>query len=129
MVEAVARASSSLRTEPYVADGGTMGIDVAAPLDTPQAARALCAVCFQLAAAHSLSVFDPQLARVVTEGERELILEHFERTSAFDGGALPPATTTTPSRRLSASTRLWLVVGVGAVVIFVLMRALSCSLR
>ena len=127
MAEAVARASSSLRTEPYVADGGTMGIDVAAPLDTPQAARALCAVCFHLAAAHSLSVFDPQLARVVTEGERELILEHFERTSAFDGGALPPATTTA-SRRLSASTRLWLVVGVGAVVIFVLMRALSCSL-
>jgi hypothetical protein len=127
MVEAVARGSSSLRVEPYVADSGTMGIDVAAPLGAPPAARALCEVCFQLAAAHSLSVFDPQLARVVTEGERELILEHFERTSAFDGGALPPATSA-PARRLSASGKLWLVVIVGGAALFVLMRALSCSL-
>jgi hypothetical protein len=126
MAEAVARADGSLRLDPFVAQAGTLGVDIAAPLDSPQAARALCAVCFQLAATHALSLFDPQLSRVVTEGERDLILEQFERTSAFDSGALPSATAT-PARRLSSGARLWLVMILGGAVLLALMRALSCS--
>jgi hypothetical protein len=125
---AAAQSPTSLVLERYVADGQTRGVDLGAPLDQPRAAEALCKIAFALAAAHQLAVFDPQLGRPVTDGDREQIAQHFERTSAFDGAALLSVGPSPSTRRLSSSARLWLVIVLGGATLLILMRALSCSM-
>jgi hypothetical protein len=128
IAEAVAHAPTPLVLERVVADGRTCGVDLGAALDQPRAGDALCKVAFALASEHRLSVFDPQLGRLVTDGDREQIAAHVERTSAFDSAALLSVGPKPGTRRLSSSGRLWLVIAIGGGALLILMRALSCSL-
>ncbi len=122
--EEVARAGPALSAEPYLEGGEARGVDLAAELEQPEAAAALCGAAFRLAAAHDLAVFDPQLGRAVSEGEVALIEAQAARTSAY--AELAPLSPAASGRALSSSARLWVIVIGALVVLFALARALSC---
>jgi len=120
-LEPVCRAAEPpVALDPYRAEDGLRGIDLRVDPTEPGAAKGLCALAFEIARERTLTVFDPQLARVVGENESAAIEEHAARGGAFaEGAALSPVTGSS-----SANTRLWLIVALVVVAVLLLMRFL-----
>jgi hypothetical protein len=119
-LEAACRAASPpLALEPYRAEGELRGVDLGVDPTEPGSARRLCELAFELARTRALTVFDPQLGRVLSsESESAAVEEQAARGGAFEeGAALSTATS-------SASTRLWLIVAAVLVGVILLMRFL-----
>ncbi len=125
MAEQAAAAPLSLAFEPYPSETDARGVDLAVSLDQQLGAEVLCRVAFSWAAERALEVFDPQLGRVVREGDGPLIEQQFAEMGAFSEaaplGALPLA-----GERLSRGSRLWLVVLGAAAMLVLLSRAVTC---
>lgn len=85
----------------------------------PGSVKRLCELAFELARTRALTVFDPQLGRILSsESESDAVEEQAARGGAFEEGA---ALTTAAS---PASTRLWLIVAAVLVGVVLLMRFL-----
>jgi hypothetical protein len=114
-------ASPPVALDPYRAeDGALRGVDLRIDPTGPGAAKRLCALAFEVARDRALTVFDPQLARVVGESESAAIEEHAARGGAFaEGAALSPVAGSS-----SANARLWLIVALVVVAVLLLMRFL-----
>jgi len=120
-----------LSLEPYRdEDGALLGLDLGVGVEELAGAARLCRAAFALAAAHRLTVFDPQLGRSVTEGDEELIQHGFDRGAAFAMAAPISGATGggggAGGGGLSSSAKLWLaVIGVIALLL-VVGRLLRC---
>lgn len=107
---AAVAAKTFLELEPYADGELVLGLDLSADADDPRAAGALCEVAFGLAAAHELSVFDPQLGRVISAGDEPEVRRQVEQLSAFAGAALTSLPEQQDSGRAS-NLWIWLVLG------------------
>lgn len=116
--------AAKLHAELYEREGGPFGLDLGMGLDDPaHPAEKLCSVAFELAASYGLSVFDPQLGRVVAASEQEAIRERFAASaSSLTGLAPSPRIAAQPVR-----TRFWLVLGGLLFVAVLAARALTCA--
>lgn len=120
------QAATDLKVDVYTDGEETRGVDLGASLDEPQGADALCAVAFSAAKTHDLIVFDPQLGRTVMRGDQEAIAAQFHQGSAFSL-AMPISPHSEEGGSLSATTRLWLLIGGAVVIALLLARALTCA--
>jgi hypothetical protein len=102
-----------------------LGVDLGIGLGEAHGAEVLCRVAFALAAERALEVFDPQLGRIVGEGEGSLIKQQFAEMGAFSEAA-PLAAASLPGQGLSRSSRMWLVVLGGAALLVLLSRVVTC---
>ena len=109
--EAAAQEGGEVHVDPYRdEDGALLGVDLGIDVDQPAGAAQLCRVAFEVAGAHRLSLFDPQLGRAVAEGDEELVQQRFDQGAAFEVAA-PIATASSPSPGgLSPGVKLWLAV-------------------
>lgn len=122
MAADLARQEQGLALEAYREDGAILGLDLGADPELPGAAASLCRAAFALERQHELSVFDPQLGRLVTEADEELIGRRVADLTAFGQGALSP---TAPTG--SSSLKLWLVVAGAVVLMLLLGKVLRCA--
>ena len=120
-------ANSAVEEEPYAADGGTLGVDLGVDVDDPRGPTALCEVAFSLAEELRLSVFDPQLGRVVTAGEKAEIRRQLEQTSSFSQAALVTPSAA-PTSALPATVWVWLVLIGAAVLLYLVSQLMTCGL-
>lgn len=105
---------------------GITGVDLGAQVADLPDPSLLWRTAFDLATAHGLTVFDPQLSRTVTAGDAELIAERVAQTIAYAQAA--PVTTPAPGvGGMSASTRIWLLVAALVGLALVISRALRCA--
>lgn len=126
--ELLAEASAAeLRAELYVHphSGEARGLDLGVDLEAPAGTARLCKAAFELAAAHGLQVFDPQLGRTVCAADQPAIEERFEQSSAFAVAAPVTPGADSPGL-LSPSAKLWLLVIGVVVLLFLLLRGASC---
>jgi hypothetical protein len=124
---AAAQEDGEIHVDPYRdEEGALLGVDLGIDLDQPGGAASLCRVAFDLAGAHRLSLYDPQLGRAVVEGDEDLVQQRFDQGAAFDVAA-PITTASSPAGGgLSPSVKLWLAVIGMIVLVLVLGRWLSC---
>ncbi len=123
-LEAACRAAEPpVALEPYRAEGGALvGADLGVEPSEPGAVKRLCELAFRFARERALTVFDPQLGRVVaSEGESAEIEAQAARGGAFAEGA---ALSSELAGRAPASTRLWLIIGAVVLGLILLMRFL-----
>ena len=115
-------ASPPIALDPYRDEGGALrGVDLGVDPAEPGAVKRLCELAFELAQSRTLTVFDPQLGRIVSSpSESAAIEEQAARGGAFaEGASLSGAAGGSP-----ASTRLWLIVAAVLIGVILLMRFL-----
>lgn len=133
LVEQVRGDNPDLAVDPYADEGGAlMGVDLGADLEDPAAARLLLKAAISLSEGHGLRMYDPQLSRPITEADQEQITEQMERTAAFIQ-SLPVSTAgqslAGEPEGMSATTRLWLMIGGAMVVALLASQGLTCMFK
>ena len=120
--------STDLACEPFVGDQSTQqwGIDIGVDAELPNAATLLFKAALELAASQSLSIYDPQLGRIISEADADEVAQKLSQFASFSEAALLEANAA-PQLGSRASKRIWLYIGGLIVVAFVLMRALQCA--
>jgi hypothetical protein len=129
LLAAVDEAEGSFSIDQYRPEGDPdrlLGIDLGVTHDAYQGAERLCDLAFQLAADHHLTVFDPQLGRVVTAADAPTITDRYAQGSAFLM-AVPLSSTAEESSGLTASGKLWLAIAGLALGLLVLVRIVHCA--
>ena len=129
LLEAIRQRSlaAPLNLEPYRGAQGVLGIDLGVELDRPRAAQTLCELAFGLANDHGLAVFDPQLGRLVSPSDDEIIRRQLEASAAFASAAPVSPVAQGGRAGLSASARLWLVAAAIGLLALLLARLLRCG--
>jgi len=124
---AVARvaAEDGLAVEPYRDEVGVRGVDLGAEMHNALAARALPRRAVELAEAHHLTLFDPQLGRIITEADLPLVRERMTGTQAFVEAALVPDAVT-PARGMGPAATLALAGAAVVVMVTLLGRLAGC---
>jgi len=116
-----------LSFEPFVDKAGArLGVDLGIDLDEPAIqARKPGAIAFHVAQAMKLSVFDPQLGRVLSPRDLEALEACFAASSTIGRVGLSHAIA---SPKRPATTRLWLIAAGVLLLLLVASRLLSCWL-
>jgi hypothetical protein len=91
------------------AEGRLLGIDIAVAPDETAAAKRLCECAFELAEAHVLNVYDPQLGCLVERGDQALIEQRLLQTARYTK-SLELGMTTAQLRSRRPNLLVWYVV-------------------